>query len=261
MEKGQQAISLSGGKSQGRLQLLDSLRGITLISMFLYHGAWDLVYIYGFKWSWYRGTGAYIWQQSICWVFILLAGFCWSFGKKPLKRGLLVFGGGALVTFVTLVIMPENRVVFGVLTLLGSCMLLMIPLEKMLKKVPAAVGLAVSSLLFFLTRNINIGYLGFEEMTLCELPDGLYQNMFSTFLGFPMGGFFSTDYFSLFPWLFLFVCGYFLHCICLEKDLFRCKIFGVGCKPLSFIGRHSLIIYLVHQPVLYGISFVIDSLL
>ncbi len=245
----------------GRLHLPDSLRGITLISMILYHGAWDLVYIYGWRWRWYHGTGAYIWQQSICWMFILLAGFCWSFGKKPLKRGLIVFLGGALITFVTTLVMWENRVVFGVLTLLGSCMLLMIPLEKLLKRVPATAGVLGSMLLFFLTRNINLGYLGFEGMTLCELPNGLYRNLLTTYLGFPMPGFFSTDYFSLFPWLFLFLCGYFLYRICAEKNILQGKAFKLGCKPMSFIGRHSLMIYLLHQPVLYGICFVINSLL
>lgn len=258
--KGSMQIADKSGEPHGRLHLLDSLRGITLISMILYHGVWDLVYIYGIKWDWYRSTGAYIWQQSICWVFILLAGFCWSFGKKPLKRGVLVFLGGALITFVTVLIMWENRVIFGVLTLLGSCMLLMIPLEKLLKKVPAAMGIAVSTLLFFLTRDVNFGYLGFEGIALWELPDGFYRNLLTTFLGFPKPGFYSTDYFSLFPWMFLFVCGYFLYRLFTERGWLTMSIFRVNCKPLSFIGRHSLLIYLLHQPILYGICFVINNL-
>lgn len=249
------------GKPHDRLHLLDSLRGITLISMILYHVAWDLVYIYGVKWNWYRGMGAYIWQQSICWVFILLAGFCRSFGKKPFKRGLVVFLGGALVSFVTMVFTPASRVIFGVLTLLGSCMLLMIPLERLLKKMPIPVGIAGSMLLFFLTRDVNHGYLGFGGMTFFELPDGLYRNPLTTFLGFPEPGFFSTDYFSLFPWVFLFVCGYFLYRLFAENGWFAKSIFKVDCKPLSFIGRYSLFIYLLHQPILYGICHVMDGLL
>ena len=103
-----------------RYHLLDSLRGLTLISMILYHGTWDLVYLYGVDWQWYHGTLAYAWQQSICWTFILLSGFCWNMVRHHLMRGLMVFGGGAIITLVTLIAMPENRVVFGVLTLLGS---------------------------------------------------------------------------------------------------------------------------------------------
>ena len=41
---------------------LDTLRGLTLISMMAYHACWDLVYLYGFDWAWYRSFWAYVWQ-------------------------------------------------------------------------------------------------------------------------------------------------------------------------------------------------------
>lgn len=244
-------------KQNHRYALLDSIRGITLLSMIFYHGAWDLVYLYHVKWDWYKGTGAYIWQQSICWTFIFLSGFCWSLGKKPLKRGLLVFGGGLLVSAVTCLLMPENRVVFGVLTLTGSCMLLMIPLDKVLKKIPALAGIFLSLLLFVITRNINAGQLGFEGLQMAELPESLYHGLAATYLGFMEPGFFSTDYFSLFPWLFLFISGYYLYHIFAAKDVLTLPVFKWGLQPFCFLGRHSLIIYLLHQPVLYlaGLCF------
>ena len=119
-------------KKSERLALLDSLRGLTLVSMILYHACWDAVYMLGADWAWYGSRAAYIWQQSICWTFILLSGFCIPFSSKLLKRGLTVFGAGALVMAVTCLFLPEDRVIFGVLTLIGSCMLLMIPLRKVL---------------------------------------------------------------------------------------------------------------------------------
>lgn len=61
-----------------RLYGLDTLRGLTLVSMIAYHACWDLVWIAGMDWDWYRGQGAFFWQQSICWTFILLSGYCWS---------------------------------------------------------------------------------------------------------------------------------------------------------------------------------------
>ena len=98
-----------------RIAALDALRGLTLLSMIAYHTCWDLVYLFGMDWDWYRGTGAYIWQQSICWTFILLSGFCWSMGRQPLRRGLTVFACGWVVTLVTVVFMPEEQIWFGVL--------------------------------------------------------------------------------------------------------------------------------------------------
>ena len=128
-----------------RIAALDALRGLTLVSMIAYHACWDLVYLFHADWDWYRGTGAYIWQQSICWTFILLSGFCFSLGRRPLRRGLMVFGCGWVVTLVTVLFMPEEQIWFGVLTLIGSCMLLMVPLEKLLRHVPAGVGLAAAA--------------------------------------------------------------------------------------------------------------------
>lgn len=238
-----------------RLKGIDMLRGIVLVSMIGYHVCWDLVYLYGFDFVWYESTMAYVWQQSICWTFILLSGFCWSMGKHPLKRGLIVFAGGLVITVVTLVFMPEARVVFGILTFLGASMLLMIPLEKILKKVPSGIGMAGSFLLFLLLRNINSGYLGFENWRICELPDFLYQSMVSTFLGFPEKHFFSTDYFSLFPWYFLFLTGFYTYCM-LSKGSMLSRWFHRGWKPVSFLGRHSLLIYMIHQPVAYGVLWI-----
>ena len=61
-------------QKKSRVEWLDSIRGITLISMILYHAVWDIVYIAKVDWDWFKSDGAYIWQQSICWTFILLSG-------------------------------------------------------------------------------------------------------------------------------------------------------------------------------------------
>ena len=226
---------------------LDTIRGITLLSMITYHASWDLVYLYGVDWSWYRTFGAYLWQQSICWTFILLSGFCFHLGRHRVKRGLMAFGGGALVSAVTLVMMPESAIRFGVLTFLGTAALLTVPLDALAKRIPARAGLAGSFTLFLLLRGVNSGYLGFEGARIAALPRSLYGNLFSAFLGFPAADFTSSDYFSLLPWLFLFWTGYFLYR--LRRD--------EGCTlrlpVVTAMGRHSLLIYLLHQPLIYGV--------
>ena len=126
--------------SANRYALLDELRGLDLISMMCYHGLWDVVFLFGVQLPWYTGMPGHLWQQSICWVFILLSGFCLPMGHHPYKRGALVFGAGALVTAVTVFFMPEDVVLFGVLTLLGSAMVITALLEKALRKIPPAVG-------------------------------------------------------------------------------------------------------------------------
>lgn len=274
-----------------RLVWLDALRGFTVASMVLYHGMWDAVFLYGLKAPWYDALPGYLWQQSICWTFIFLAGFSWRFDRKPLKRGLMIFGAGALVTLVTTLFMPEDRIVFGVLTLIGSCILLMIPLDRLFRRgktvslsvvaaggsagpaadagspgpaadagSPGAVdraGLAIASALFFLTRDVNSGYLGFESLRLVWLPAGLYRGMFMTYLGFCDPAFFSTDYFSLIPWFFLFCCGYFAHGTVMGRSMRKAEVpsgeqkkIPALLRGLCFLGRHAMAVYIVHQPLI-----------
>ena len=95
-------------QTAARYRLLDELRGLDLISMMLYHGMWDVVFLFGVAQKWYTGRPGFVWQQSICWVFILLSGFCLPLGHHPFRRGAVVFGAGALVTAVTLLFLPED---------------------------------------------------------------------------------------------------------------------------------------------------------
>lgn len=234
-----------------RYRKLDAIRGIALINMIAYHAIWDLVYLYGFQWNWYQSEIGYIWQQGICWTFIFLSGFCCSLGRNPIKRGLTVFLAGAVITAVTLVIMPENRVVFGVLTLIGSCMVIAGVFERQLNRFRPLVGVLLSFGLFLLTRNVNGGWLGFERFRLCKVEPKLYSNLVTTYFGFPMNDFYSTDYFSVVPWLFLFMAGYFLFQV-LEKTKAAGMLEKSVCVPLEWLGRHSLPLYMLHQPVIYG---------
>ena len=263
----------------GRLALLDSLRGLTLISMILFHACWDAVYLLGANWPWYGSRAAYIWQQSICWTFIMLSGFCIPFSSKLLRRGLEVFGAGALVMAVTCLLLPEDRVVFGVLTLIGSCMLLMIPLRKILggdsraeatadrtavRKASgvsrAAILFIVFAILFILFKDVNYREIGtgmlhriipaILKLTI-RIPEALYANLATAYLGFPPADFYSTDYFSLLPWNFLYLCGYELHWILKAAGVLDAPILRKEIRPLAFMGRNSLVIYLLHQPVLY----------
>ena len=242
----------------GRLNLLDTIRGITLVSMILYHGAWDLVYLAGIDWPWYHSRGAFCWQQSICWTFILLSGYCIPLSVHRWKRALTVFGAGLLVTAVTVLLLPEERVVFGVLTFLGSAMLLMALTAKYLEKLPDAVCMAACFVLFLALRHINEGYLTLMPGHIAVLPQSLYRGLFMTWLGFTQRGFYSTDYFSMLPWIFLFLTGFYGALLCRRRGLWEKPFMHAGIAPFAWMGRHSLMIYLLHQPVLYVIVLLIS---
>ena len=198
-----------------RYRLLDELRGLDLISMMLYHGMWDVVFLFGVAQKWYTGRPGFVWQQSICWVFILLSGFCLPLGHHPFRRGAVVFGAGAL-----------------------------------LRRVPPAAGVAVSALLFWGTYPTMKGFWNLPGGRLA-LPQALYASYTTAYFGFLPKSFFSTDYFPLLPWLFLFWAGWFLHRLLGRERLGPLR--RSVCPPLGWMGRHSLIIYLLHQPVILGV--------
>ena len=279
-----------------RYRLLDTLRGISVVSMILFHICWDLVNLYRFDWQWYQGTAGHVWQQSICWAFILISGFCMglkkeeAFGLVSCKRGLVVLAAGVLVTVATLLFTPESPIIFGVLFFLGCAMLLTTALLPLLQKCSYRSGLLLTGLLFFLLRNINEETLGFENIILYTLPGAWYeQGTLATFVGFQDKNFFSTDYFSLIPWYFLFLAGYFLcryfaernnlpvqqngcasrSCSSdleaeqlLEKMVVLPACFEKGNPFFEKLGKHSLLIYLIHQPViLLLLSFILKPVI
>ena len=194
---------------QERYLILDEIRGFTLLNMFFYHGIWDLVYLFGFDWSWYRSGGAWLWQQAICWTFILLSGFCMPLGKHKLKRGLQILFLSTLISAVTLLFTPESQVLFGILSLLGSCMLLMIPLEKLLEKCPAPAGFLLCMLLFF-SPVLQAGAIwGLEIISSLSSPIPGITDSFPLIWVFLRRTFFPRIIFPSFPGSFSFFPDFF----------------------------------------------------
>lgn len=246
-----------------RYNTIDLLRGLTILSMIGFHLVWDLTYIFGeIDVRDYKNYANYfyLWQQSICWSFIFISGFCWNLGKHQLKRGLIVFSCGLIISLITLIFMPKNPIIFGILSFLGFAMLIALPLQKILAKIPPKIGFYTSLTMFMLLKNIKNGFLGIGNFHIYALPDNLYSDYLTTALGFPFPAFYSADYFPLFPWIFLFFCGYFCYQICHEKNYLHylkfCEI-----KPLNICGRHSLSLYLIHQPLIYSTLFFLDEML
>lgn len=224
--------------------------------MIAYHTCWDLTHLFDASWDWFFGLLGFVWQQSICWTFLLLSGFCWGMSRHAPRRGLTVFAAGGAVSAVTYLAEPEEPVFFGVLTLLGTAMLLLSVVRPLLWRMPRGVGFALSAGLFVLFRSAKDGYLGFCAWHIRALPSFLYRNLLTACLGFPPDGFYSSDYFPLFPWLFLFATGFFLYRIWQEHGSPRAEL-PLPRTPVHAAGRHSLGLYLVHQPLIMALLTVI----
>ena len=140
---------------------------------------------------------------------------------------------------------------------LGTAALLTVPLRPLLARIPPRLGLILSFSLFLLARDVNHGYLGFAWVPLLRLPRGLYSNLATAGLGFPAPAFASSDYFALLPWLFLFWTGFYLYRLRPEIPALP----DIRLPGLSVISRHSLLLYLLHQPVLYAALVLLPTIL
>jgi len=236
--------------SSNRFIELDIFRGIAIVYMMFHHVLWDLDY-FGI---WPLNPHLYQFNQLVPLMFFVLIGICLSisFNKKQdysnrflekhlLKRGLWIFGLGMIITAVTLVFMPERPILFGVLHCIGFSIILSIPLLK-LKTLVLFPGL-IMVLLGVLMAQFSV-----ENPTVVHLLVGLHP------IGFWQ---YTIDYFPLFPWFGVALLGVFLGNI-FYKDGQRQFHFPdlSGNRSISFLswmGKHSLEIYLLHQPVIAGI--------
>ena len=253
--------------SAGRLFLLDAFRGFTMISMVLYHTCYDYFVAFGKNTDFLKSTASFFWQQSICISFILLSGFVWPFGKKhTIKRGLILILLGFIITLVTVTVLPSESIYYGILTFMGIATLFMIPLDKAFslnqksgKNNPVLtelIHIMIAFILFVLTKHMPNGYIGTRSHVLIRLPQTLYTLPALAPLGFPTPDFRSSDYFPVIPWIFMYILGYHLGKILLDKDTFR-KNASAKIPFLSWLGRKSLLVYIIHQPVCYGLVWLI----
>jgi uncharacterized membrane protein len=225
--------------------------------MLAMHFLYDVNVVFGREPAWYLRPVVRIWQQYICWSFILIAGFAFPWGRrKNLRRGLLLNACGLLITAVTLLFLPEEAIRFGILNFLGCAILLTIPLERGLKKLPPLLGLALFFLLFLLLRHVESGTIALGGLFRVQLPKGLYRFRWLAPLGFPDAHFRSSDYFPMLPWYLLFLCGYELHRIVIPRPALR-RLLQTRLPLLSTVGRKTLPVYLLHQPILYGLCLLI----
>ena len=168
-------------------------------------------------------------------------------GRHPVKRGVVLLGCSAVITLVSLVAIPDSPIHFGVLTLLGAAMLITVPVHKLTHKCNPWLCLGISIGFFALTYGLPQGHLlGYA------MPRWLYANYFTALLGMPFGGFYSSDYVPLLPWVFAYWMGCSFYGI-MKKHCWLPVLGKVRFAPLEWVGRHALPIYMIHQPAIYGI--------
>lgn len=236
-----------------RLFLLDEIRGLAIILMVIYHMLFLLSDVF------HNTAGRMLLlffspaQPFISGAFILICGICCRFSRSNLKRGLLLFGVALLLTFCTyaLTLFGINEIItFGVLHFLAISILLFVLIQNLLVKLLPLSQILIFSALFMATANPLFG--GERGIGLGSFLFPFPQtDLFLLFaLGFPGRVFPSADYFPLIPWVFLFFIGTAVGFYA-QQERFPRVFSKSHVKPLQLVGRYSLLIYLIHQPMLY----------
>ncbi|MBE6983998.1 MAG: DUF1624 domain-containing protein [Ruminococcaceae bacterium] len=230
-----------------RIWELDALRGVCIIGMIFVHLIYDLLMFTDLTLhipQWFLVV-----QQYGHLLFVLISGICVTLGSKCVKRGLIVYAAGMLVTLVTVFMdyvlqMGNVRIWFGILHLLGVCMLVYPLFKRLPSWLLALIGIIIISIgRWFMTFTVDVDFL---------FPLGLRSGRIFT----------GADFFPIFPGLGSFLLG-----ASIGKSLYRNKntLFPRVSVQLpvicffSFIGRHSLEIYLLHQPIITGIVILLFS--
>ena len=240
---------------------LDFLRGIALLMMLFMHMSWDVRYEFGADVFSYLTKG-WFWSfihPVIVVLFVSVSGICCTLSRNNVKRGLKLLGATLALTIGTVLITyighVECLIIFNVLAVL-TCGIFLYALISFIEKkggidpniVNVIMGLTG---LFIVICGCNIHYMDYSTDSLLFLPVGFEINKAP----------WMADYMPLFPWLGVFLIGCVIGRLCYKdkKTVFpvRGKVMKAISRPIEFIGRHSLIIYLVHQPVVYGILYVI----
>jgi uncharacterized membrane protein len=241
-----------------RYHSLDELRGFMVLCMVFFHG----FYLGGFAFGIEFLADIYFFFEPLEPIFaagfIFICGLCTNFSRFPLKRGVLALIAAFAVTAVTLIMTffgVNEPIYFGILHLLGVCLVLSAMLKKVLEKTGSPIIPSALFILFLLSYNLPEGYFGIGNLTV-EVPNTVYELGFLFPLGFPPRYFSTGDYFPMIPWAIVFFCGATFGKTIKRKlpDFFEKS----RIKPLSFMGRNALVFYLVHQPVWYGIFYLLQ---
>lgn len=249
------------GAGKRRIIFIDYFRGIALIYMIFYHTLFDLAYVVPKEWGralYYANEDIVIFDTS---SFILLAGISCAFSRSNLRRGGRLLAIAMAFTMVTAFFFPGEAIYFGILHLLGTGMVIYGAFDEFFKKLPAAIMLPLCVAVFALTYCVSNGFVGIKGLFEIPLPQELLTNNLLYPFGFIKAGFMSVDYVPLLPWFFLFLGGAYIGGLIVKyREKLPNFCYADPLPWLGFIGRHTLIVYIIHQPIILGVLYCIDFL-
>lgn len=237
-------------KDKPRYWEVDTARGILIFLMIVYHFFYDLVVLGDISLPLFARP-VQVARVAGEAGFIFIVGVSLSLsryrrrGEKGFKgyllRGLAILGLGLIITVISFILAPKHPIYFGILHCIGVCIILAYPFLR-LRFANLVLGALLCILgIFFFTIRVD---------TYLLILVGLRPDPFLT-----------ADYFPLLPWFGVVLLGMFVGDMLYtkEKRFFDMPDMSkkIPVRITTFLGRYALIIYLVHQPVIIGILYLL----
>lgn len=231
-----------------RYRSIDSLRGLAVVLMVIYHFCYDLLYFRIYEFDFYEDPFWIYFRSFIVCMFVSVVGVSLYLAHQPsirwlaaFKRILILILSAGLITAISYVIFPDRAIVFGIIHFIALASFIAlwfvhVPLFSLLSGIVIIiVGISYSSTFF---DNAWIHWLGM----MTHKPA-------------------TEDYVPLLPWLGVVLVGvslgHWLTHASIGKKVLSLDNQLTTNRLLNWAGRHSLAIYLLHQPVLFAMFSIV----
>lgn len=241
-------VTPSPDPRRGRITAIDAVRGIALIAMASYHFAWDLEF-FGYLEPGTTGAGYWkLYARMIASSFLFLAGFSLVLGHYPTLRArsfairfAKIAGAALVITTATWFAFPQTFIFFGILHSIAAASLV----GLLFLRLPVIITLLAAIAAFLAPQYLRSSLFDLPALWWVGLSETLPR---------------SNDYVPLLPWLAPFLAGIAAARIALSRQWLNRPVASEGQPPkwkaaLIAGGRHSLAVYLLHQPLLIGLVY------
>ncbi|MCL2078580.1 MAG: DUF1624 domain-containing protein [Oscillospiraceae bacterium] len=230
-----------------RIEIIDAVRGLAILLMVIHHALFNAQKFLDAPGWVYNHPILRVLQIFFVGVFVFVSGTSSRFSRGNIQRGSMVFVVAMMVTYVTVRIV-DLPIWFGILHILATFMIFYGFTRKLWDKIPSKIAPFLYIALIVISALIKENNAPTSEIPVVR--DLLFV------LGWSQEGFKNYDTWGLLPWIFVFLLGTWAGGIIREGRLPK-WFYETKVPFFPFLGRHTLIIYVLHQPVLYGITMLL----
>jgi uncharacterized membrane protein len=229
-----------------RIEIIDALRGFAITLMVIHHALYNTAVFLDAPWWLYSNPVFNALQAFFIGLFLLISGVSSRFSRGNIERGAIVIVIAVIITYVT--VRMEMPIYFGILHLLGFLMIFYGLTRKLWDRIPRKIAP------FIYIALIAISTLA--RIYLSPRSDNPVLSDLLSVLGWYQPGFVNFDKQVILPWIFVFLFGTWVGEY-IREGRFPDWFYAMKVKFFPFVGRNALLIYVLHQPILFGITMVI----